>query len=253
MRWIERLFCVLGVATLLAPATASAADEWQFQIVPYLWFAGVKGEGSTIPGAPVAPIDIPASQATEDLEAAFMGVFEMKKGKQGAFVDVVYTDIQSDTTLAPNIGLFLTTTSKNTLVSVAYEYQVYKRERAFVDLFGGARYWEIDTKLEFGGGLGILAGRTVQNKEDWVDPMIGVKGRSALGGSKFFVSGALAAGGFGAGSDSFYDASAYVGYQFNKTVGALVGYRMFDVDYEDGSFLYDVRQEGWLLGVSFAF
>jgi len=25
------------------------------------------------------------------------------------------------------------------------------------------------------------------------------------------------------------------------------------VKYEDGSFLYDVRQQGWLLGLSFAF
>jgi len=25
------------------------------------------------------------------------------------------------------------------------------------------------------------------------------------------------------------------------------------VKYEDGSFLYDVRQQGWLLGISFAF
>jgi len=253
MRKIESLICVLGVAALLVPTAASAEDEWKFQIVPYLWFAGVKGEASTIPGAPPGPIDVPASEALEDMEASFMGVFEMKKGKHGAFLDILYSDLQSDTTLAPNIGLTLKTTSKSTIVSAAYEYEVHRSDRSSANVFGGLRYWEVDTQLDFGGGLGLLAGRSVRNKEDWVDPMIGIKGRSALGGSKFFVIGALGVGGFGVGSDNFYDASAHVGYQWNKTIGTTLGYRIFDVKYENGTFLYDVRQEGWLLGISFAF
>ena len=253
MSTITRFICVLGVLSLVVPATASAADEWQFRIVPYLWFAGVKGDASTLPNAPVAPIDISSSQALEDTEASFMGVFEMKKGKHGAFLDVVYSDIQSDVTLAPNIGLMLQTTSKNTLVSAAYEYELSRGDRSSVDLFGGARYWEVDTQLDFSGGLGILAGKSIRNKEDWVDPLIGIKGRSAIGESKFFVNGVLGVGGFGVGSDNFYDASAHIGYQWNRTIGTTLGYRLFDVKYEDGSFLYDVRQEGWLLGVSFTF
>ena len=32
-----------------------------------------------------------------------------------------------------------------------------------------------------------------------------------------------------------------------------LGYRRYDVKYEDGPFLYDVRQDGWLLGVTFSF
>jgi hypothetical protein len=253
MRKITTLICFLGVASVLLPATANAQDAWKFQIAPYLWFAGIDGVASTIPGAPVAPIDMPSSQALEDMEASFMGVFEMKKGKQGGFVDILYSDLQSDTTLAPNIGLTLTSTSKSTIVSAAYEYEVYHRDSAFVDVFGGLRYWEVDTQLEFGGGLGVLAGGTLRHKQDWVDPLIGIKGRSVLGQSKFFVAGVLGAGGFGVGSDSFYDVAAYLGYQFNKTIGTELGYRMFDVKYENGSFLYDVRQQGWLLGISFAF
>jgi len=253
MKKINSFVRISILISVLVPATVSAAEEWRFGITPYLWFAGAEGVASTIPGLPAAPIDMPASQALEDMEASFMGVFEMRKGKHGGFLDILYSDLQSDTALIPAIGLTLKSTSKSTIVSAAYEYELYKRDHAFAEVFGGVRYWEVDTQLDFGGGLGLLAGRTVRYKEDWVDPLIGIKGRSALGGSKFFVAGALGVGGFGVGSDNFYDASAHLGYQWNKTIGTTLGYRMFDVKYENGAFLYDVRQEGWLLGISFAF
>jgi hypothetical protein len=132
-------------------------------------------------------------------------------------------------------------------------YELYKRERTVVDIFAGARYWKIDTELQFGGGLGVLDGKNIRNDESWLDPLIGIKARSLLGDSQFYVTGGLAAGGFGIGSDSFYDISANIGYQWSKSIGTTLGYRLFDVDYEEGSFLYDVKQEGWLLGLSWAF
>jgi len=249
-RWIYALASLF----LLLPATASAQEEWQFRIIPYLWFAGVEGDVATIPGAPEAPLDISSSQALEDTDASLMGVFEVKKGRHGGFVDLVYTDLRSDTELVGDpINLTLKSTSKNTLLSVAYQYELYKDERAVADVFAGARYWSIDTKLEFGGGLGLLAGRFVRHDETWVDPLIGIKGSSALGDSNFFAAGVLGLGGFGVGSDRFYDASVHLGYQWTKLIGTTIGYRMYDVKYDKDSFLYNVRQEGWMVGVSFDF
>ncbi len=107
--------------------------------------------------------------------------------------------------------------------------------------------------LDFGGGLGILAGQTVRNTESWYDPLIGVKGRTRFGESKFFATGWAVAGGFGAGSENFYDASVNIGYQWNKSIGTTIGYRVFDVEYAEGSFLYDVKQSGWGLGLARSF
>ena len=254
MKTLARWLCALGLVSLSLPATAGAQDEWQFRIVPYLWFAGIEGDASTIPGLPVAPIQISPSQALEDTEASLMGVFEFKKGKHGGFVDLVYTDVRSETDLIGDpINLTLKSMSKNTLVSAGYLYELYGDAQAVVDILAGARYWNIDTKLEFGGGLGLLAGRNIRNEESWVDPLIGISARSALGGTGFFASGVLAVGGFGVGSDRFYDASVHLGYQWTKLLGTTIGYRMYDVKYDKDSFLYDVRQEGWMIGVSFAF
>lgn len=249
-RWIYALASLF----LLLPATASAQEEWQFRVIPYLWFAGIDGDVATIPGAPVAPLSISPSQALEDTEASLMGVFEAKKGRHGGFVDLVYTDVRSDTEFVGDpINLTLKSMSKNTLLSAAYQYELYKDPRAVADVFAGARYWSIDTKLEFGGGLGVLAGRFVRHDETWVDPLIGIKGSSTLGDSNFFASGVLGLGGFNVGSDRFYDVSAHLGYQWSKLIGTTIGYRMYDVKYDKDSFVYDVRQEGWVVGVSFAF
>jgi len=236
MKTVARVVFALGIASAVLPTTASAEDQWAFRITPYLWFAGIKGDVSTIPGAPVTPIEVSASDALKDTQA------------------YVYTDVESDTTVVPDpINLTLKSVSKSTIASAGYSYEFYNKDRASAGAFLGARYWKVDTYLEFGGGLGVLAGRNIRNAESWVDPMIGIRGTTALGGSNFFVSGILGAGGFGVGSDHFYDASLHLGYQWSKLLGTTLGYRLFDVKYEDGSFLYDVRQDGWLLGISFAF
>ncbi len=258
MRTIIRILGAIVLLSLFIPATASAEDEWQFRITPYLWFAGIKGEASTIPGYPVAPIDVSSNQALQDTQASFMGLLELKNGKHAGFVDILYSDVRSDLYYAPALNLTLKSISRSTLVTAGYAYELYNSSQAFADVFAGARYWEVDSQLDLVGGLGVLPPPysppySIRNKESWVDPVIGVRARSALGGSKFFVSGILGVGGFGVGSDRFYDASVHLGYQWSKLIGTTLGYRLFDVKYEDGSFLYDVRQDGWLLGVSFTF
>ena len=60
-------------------------------------------------------------------------------------------------------------------------------------------------------------------------------------------------GGFGIGSDLFYEFNGAIGYQWNKAIGTVIGYRMLDVDYEDGGFAYDARQQGWQVGLTWAF
>jgi hypothetical protein len=250
---MTRLTKIIVFLVLALPLLAQAEGDWDFRLSPYMWFAGLKGTVSTIPGAPAAPVDVSSSDALSDTEASFMLLLEAKKQQHGVLVDFLYTDVQSTEDLIPVINLTMKSISKTTIFSTAYLYEFYKKEQTVVDLFAGARYWKIDTELQFGGGLGILDGQKIRHAESWVDPLIGIKARTPLGGSKFYTAGGLAAGGFGVGSDSFYDISANIGYQWSEAIGTSLGYRMFDVDYEDGSFLYDVKQEGWLLGLTWAF
>ena len=245
------IFCVF---MLCMPAFAQDDQPWGFRLTPYLWFAGVKGHISTVPGQPVVPIDVSPSDAIDDTEASFMLMFEGKKRRHGFLLDVFYSDVRQKEELIPAIDLKLKSTSESTFVTGAYVYELCKENGAIVDVFGGARYWDVDTKLAFSGGLGVLEGLSVRNSESWVDPLAGIKATVGLGETRFFVIGYLAGGGgTSGGSDRFYDYSATVGYQWTDAISTSLGYRVFDVDYEDGSFVYDVKQEGWGLGLSWKF
>ena len=240
---------------LLIGANTVLADEgWNFRLSPYLWFAGLKGDVGTIPSLPTAPVDISATDALEDTEASLMLILDAKKGRHGFFTDLIYTDVQSDEELVPQpIGLMMKSTSRTTIFSLAYQYELYGQDQTVVDLLAGGRYWAIDSELKFKGGLGLLAGKKLSNDESWFDPALGIKGRAPLGSSQFYVEGGAGLGGFGVGSDLFYEINANVGYQWNKSIGTALGYRMFDVDYEDDGYVYDVRQQGWQVGLTWAF
>lgn len=241
------------VLLIIIPIKVHADSDWDFRLTPYIWFAGVEGDVSTIPGGPSVPLDISASDVLSDTEASFMVLFEAKKQKHGLLIDILYSKVESDDELVPEINLNLKSISRSKIFTAAYSYEIYKKEQTVVDVFGGARYWDVDMTLAFGGGLGLLAGRTLEIKDSWVDPLIGIKARTPLGNSKFYTAGALLVGGFGIGSDSFYDVAANIGYQWSKTIGTTLGYRLFDVDYDKDSFKYNAKQEGWQIALSWAF
>jgi len=234
--------------TLVTPRAAVAAD-WNFTLAPYMWFAGLKGDVATIPGVPPAPIDVSPSQAIEDTNAALMLAFEARGERHGLYMDFIYTDVRSTDEVFPNLGVSLRSISKSTVLSGAYEYRLVDREGSELDLMGGLRYWEVDSFLGFTGPLEI-SGR---NKEDWIDPFVGVKGRYRFGSSRFYTSYAASVGGFDAGSKLFYDLNLNLGYQWTDAIGTAIGYRLFDVDYDHKSFVWDVQQAGFGLGLAWTF
>ena len=237
----------------VAEAPVIENNSWEFRLSPYAWLAGFEGDVASIPGSPTVPIDISSSDALSDTEASFMGMFDGKKNGKGFFIDLLYSDLQSEETLLEGINLGLKSTSKTTIFSGAYLHEIYNHDQSIVDLFVGARYWKIDTHLVFSGGLGLLAGRTIDHAESWVDPLIGIKGRTSLGDTKFYATGGVGIGGFGVGSDFFYDVTANVGYQWSDAIGTTVGYRVYALDYENDGFVYDVTQKGWVVGFTWAF
>lgn len=228
-------------------------SQWEFRLSPYVWFAGFEGDVASIPGAAVIPIDISASDAISDTEASLMAMFEGKKNGKGFFVDFLYSDLQSEETLLEDINLALNSTTKTTIFSAAYLHEIYNQNQSVMDLFIGARYWDIDTHLAFSGGLGILAGRSISHTESWVDPLLGIKGRTMIGDTNFYAAGGAAIGGFGVGSEVFYDLNANLGYKWSDSIGTSIGYRLYDLDYEKDGFVYDVRQQGWIFGLTWAF
>jgi len=223
---------------------APVASAWEFRLSPYGWFAGFKGDVAGIPGFPPAYVDISPSEALEDSELAVMAMFEGKKNSKGFLVDFMYSDTESEDAIAGSVTL--TSRTKTTIVTGAYLHELYNDDKCVVDAFGGIRYWHIDSHLSL---IGPGAGHT----ESWIDPMIGIKGRTALGDTDFYASAGASLGGFGMNSDLFYDVNVNLGYQWSDSIGTTIGYRLYDLDYENDGFIYDVRQQGWVIGLTWSF
>lgn len=91
----RKLAVWLGIGALLLPtvlpvtaATASDAEQWEFGAMIYLWGAGL--EANTQTGG---DIDISFSDIVDDLDMAFMGTFDARKGKWSVLLDAVYLDM----------------------------------------------------------------------------------------------------------------------------------------------------------------
>lgn len=250
---IITVFAAMITSTFTGAALGADDTRWQYSLSPYAWFAGSSGEVSSISGQPAVAFDLSPKEAFDDNEASATLIFQGKKGKHGFLVDLLYSDTQSEEDVVPAIDLALKATSKNTVLSASYVHEVHNNSGTVVDVFGGLRYWDIDSTLEFEGGLGLLTGQKIKNTEDWIDPVGGVKAMHVFAKSKLYIQGWLAVGGFGVGSDSFYDTSVNLGYQWNEAIGTTIGYRLFDVDYDDNDFVYDAKNEGVALGLTWKF
>lgn len=248
------IFCMVGILLLGISAHAETTDDdkWESQVAVYTWLAGQKGTVATLPGLPATDIDVDFyDDIVGNINAALFLNGEFRKGRWGVLADIAYTDIEDESATPFFLWQDVTSQTKSWIVSAAGQYRLIEEKRASMDAFGGIRYWSVDSRLSLTGGL--ARDRKLSNKEDWFDPLMGLKGMSFLGDSKFFVNGGLAIGGFGLGSDFMWDAWANLGYMWTETFGASLGYRYLDVDYDDDGFLYDVAQQGLLVGLGWQF
>lgn len=232
-------------------AGEQSSGGWTFSVAPYLWAAGISGEVATLPGLPAADVDESFADIWDDLQFAGMIAGAARKGKLSIAGDLQYVKTEADdNSLAPLFqGEALT--SETFIATALAEYLLVERDRSNLWLSGGLRVWSVDTKLELATGL--LPGTTIKGDDTWVDPLLGLRGSVSLGQSEFYLIGWSYVGGFGLGSDIMADVLGGVGYQFNDTISGIVGYRWMKVDREEDAFLYDVTQEGTIIGVRFDF
>jgi hypothetical protein len=125
---------------------------------------------------------------------------------------------------------------------------VLEGEDFSVDLLGGVRGVWTDTKLTFTFAAGGTS--SGDRDESWIDPIIGVRGLWDLD-DRWSVTGY---GDAGAGaSDYTFQLYGALNVQMTELLRLSGGYRYYDVKYENDGFLYDIVQDGILLGASFDF
>ena len=176
----------------------------------------------------------------------------MKAATQATAIAIVsYSDIEDDDATLGPLFTNLTSRTKTWIVSAAGFYRLMKQNRAFLDGMAGLRYWSVDSSLKFGAG--ILPARESSNREEWVDPIIGLKGLLPLGRVHVFSSGRLGFGGLRCGIGFHVGRYAQPGISMDPNLLYNRRIRYLDVDYDEDDFLYDAYQDGLVLGLSWRF
>jgi hypothetical protein len=229
------------------PASASS-DKWQFQLTPYFWLASLHGTTGT--GTTTTKVDESFSDIWHSLDFAFMGVVEASKGKLVVLTDVEYVAISDEKATPGPLFSSVKAKIKTFIFDPEVGYRVFDDpdKGAFVDVLGGIRVWHISTDLIFTPG--ILPGTEVQASRNWVDVVGGLRGKAALS-KKVFITGKVDFG--GGGSKFTYQLFGGLGYNVNKKVALIFGYRDLDVNYNKNNFVYDMSQRGPIMGMGFKF
>ncbi len=225
------------------------ASAWEYQVTPYLWAAGLRGDIVVGPTVPAVGVDADFADIFDHLRFAFMVEIEGRRGRLGWLADIAYLSL--DVSATGPLGYVDGDLEDKTLfATISATYRVVENDSGWLDVLAGGRAWwrSDDLRITGSGSRQLSASRD----KSWVDPVIGARARVRLTPDLFVrLYGDL--GGFGAASDSTWQAAAVVDYRYSRTISFFAGYRRLAVDYDRGGYLVDLELSGPLLGASFRF
>ena len=252
-----------SAAPMLHAQASEGNDQWQFEVTPYLFMTSIVG--TTGAGGVSTDVDESFNDVFKNLDAAFMGTFEARKGRWGLIADVIYAKLEKadsaswlepgDIVKTANIDLTVT----ENIYQFALAYRVYDTTRVKLDLLGAARYTRLDTEVDLRTSPGVVfpgGDRNVSVNKSWWDPVVGARVIAPFAENWAAVGYADFGGGGGSSSDTTYQAIAGVNWSITETFTAKAGYRYLYQDYTDGGpsqFTWDMALQGAYLGLGIAF
>lgn len=238
---------IATVTCVLLASAASAQDtDWKYALTTYLWTTKT-GVSAETPTGETVEAELSFSDALQDLDFAFMGAFEARKGKLSLFTDGMYFKLSPNNTTPGPLTDSVTVRTQMTVISGYAAYRVVEDPSFAVDLAGGFRWAKTDTDVTTTGPL-----TTEFNKsDDWIDPVIGVRLSTQISEK---VSAALFVdyGGFSSES-STWQTSVTMGYALNDRWTLRGGYRYMEFDREIDGRDFSMDQSGLLLGATYSF
>jgi len=270
------LFGVAGAPALATEGagetSVSDASAWTFRTQIYGWFPAIAGETVFPPpasGGNGTGVGIDAADYMRALEFAFMGSLEVRKGRIGALVDVIYLNFEAgesatrDLTLTGPGGLInlpagVTADAELGLSGWVWTmtgtYSAIETSRHNLQLLGGWRYLSVKASFDWdlSGNLADLppqsaSGKISADPEFW-DAIVGVRGRLNWADGAWFTPYHLDIG--SGESDLTWQAVAGIGYAFSW--GELIGvYRHLDYRLDSDSAVKDLSFGGPAVSVAF--
>ena len=84
----------------------------------------------------------------------------------------------------------------------------------------------------------------------WVDGLVGVRANYSLTPEVYLTGWGMVGAG---GANVDWDVAAALGYRINERFSAVAGYRALGVNYRNDGFVFDVVQQGPIMGLIMRF
>ena len=242
------IFPILALLTMSIPIQCTAAEDWEFVIAPYALIPSIDGDTS-VGRVEGVDIDVGPDDILNNLDLG--GMLQLEAHHASGFGMIIaynFMDLGGDAT-APSGQVNL----KADIYQGIFEgYGVYRVDSGSgpLDFYGGVRWWDMDVELKANGT------KIVENKPDWVDPVIGVRWNPAISKNWNMILKADV-GGFGVSSDFTWNMQGGFSWDATDYLTLVVQYRALSVDYSTGTtgtpnrFTYDTITHGPLIGLAF--
>jgi hypothetical protein len=206
---------VVTLGTLCVASTATA-QEWDWEITPYLWGSGIEGDVAL--GSVARGVDLEFGDIVDVLAGAALVHVEGGNAGYGIFGDLVWMSLEPEDEIA-TVGGTAEAEFDTTIVELGY---VRKLPRVGVEL--GVRYWDLEVELD----PALLA--AVARSDSWVDGFIGFR-RSQDIGEKWQSTMSFNVG--AGGSDLTWSFNLLYGRELESGNRFVTGLKVIDIDYEE--------------------
>jgi len=250
------------IATLFALISSAAANaqiapdgSWHYLAQPYAMFPNMHGK-TGIADLPTVPVDEDPGDIFDHLQMGAMLYLEARNDHWAFSSDVLYMDLGSD--IESSVGP-VDIVGDADVSQIGWELAVLRRITPSFELGVGLTYNQVDVDLDL--TTTTILGATDRSgglEQNWIDPTIVFRATRPLDDDgRWFFQARGNVGGFGVGSDLMWQIMAHVIFRPSEKWSFSFGYRVIDIDFEDGSgpdhFVYDMQTFGpeLRLGINF--
>lgn len=228
---------LLAAALALLASPAALAEGWSLTITPYAW--GARQHGNHV-------FDQHTVNFDDSLDPFRGGGFVRLRAARGRWS--IFSEITSPTLeLEIEDTFFIAHDNHFRSLELGAGYRVTPT----LDLLVGARETRVSIFEQVPWIRGLII--TTDRETEVVEPFLGAGWTAPLAG-RWGLEGRVDVGGFGVGSELSWNAEAMVRYDMGRRWSALAGYRVIEVDFEEGrdGLYWDTQLPGLVLGLRLA-